>query len=65
MNNAVGGTVYFADHFVNQGSPKPWSNQSPRASADFWEARSAWEPTWRTGTDDTHLQVDYVRVWAL
>lgn len=40
-------------------------NSSPRAAADFWEARSLWEPTWNKDTDDSHLQVDYVRVYAL
>jgi len=24
MNLAVGGTNFFADHFVNRNSPKPW-----------------------------------------
>lgn len=24
MNLAVGGTVFFADHFDNRNSPKPW-----------------------------------------
>lgn len=66
MNNAVGGTVYFGDHFVNQGFPKPWLNTSPRASADFWEHRAWWEPTWNLGhSEDSHLQIEYVRVWAL
>jgi len=66
MNNAVGGTVYFGDHFTNQGFPKPWLNTSPRAAADFWEHRSWWEPTWNMGfSDDSHLQIDYVRIYAL
>ena len=30
LNLAVGGTAYFADHFVNQPQPKPWFNNSPR-----------------------------------
>lgn len=33
---------------------------------EFWNARGNWMPTWHMGVnDDTHLQVDYVRVWAL
>ena len=66
MNNAVGGVNYFSDNFVNRDHPKPWSNNSPRASADFWEARADWLPTWNLqNSTDADLQVDYVRVWAL
>lgn len=66
MNLAVGGTAYFDDSFVNRNNPKPWWNNSPRASADFWEGRGGWDPTWeRAHTDFSHMKVDYVRVWAL
>lgn len=65
MNLAVGGVNYFSDGFVNQGSPKPWLNNSPRAATDFWSGRNNWLPTWNLSTEDSHLQVDYVRVWAL
>lgn len=64
MNVAAGGTNYFSDYFTNVPA-KPWLNTSPRAAADFWQGRSGWEPTWNKGTDDSHMQVDYVRVWAL
>lgn len=66
MNLAVGGVNYFADHFVNQPHPKPWLNTSPTAMRDFWAARGQWLPTWNMAVnDDRHLQIDYVRVWAL
>jgi beta-glucanase (GH16 family) len=65
MNLAVGGTNFFADSFVNRNSPKPWLNTSPRAAADFWLGRSAWQPTWNLHTADSQMQIDYVRVWAL
>jgi hypothetical protein len=65
MNLAVGGTVFFADHWQNSPFPKPWSNQSPRAAADFWEHRHQWFPTWNVETDQSHMVVDYVRVWAI
>jgi len=66
MNLAVGGTNFFDDSFVNQPYPKPWLNTSPRAAADFWEHRNQWDPTWnRVHSDESHLKVDYVRVWAL
>jgi hypothetical protein len=41
-------------------------NSSPRAAADFWEKKDWWLPTWNyKKNDDSHMQVDYVRVWAL
>lgn len=36
FNNAVGGVVYFADHFENRPHPKPWLNTSGRAMREFW-----------------------------
>ena len=63
MNLAVGGVNYFSDYFVNSPLPKPWSNTSPRASTDFWQGRSQWQPTWIG--EDTHFEIDYVRVRAL
>jgi beta-glucanase (GH16 family) len=65
INLAAGGTNFFSDQLRNEGSTKPWNNDSPRAATDFWEGRNGWLPTWNMGTDDSHLQVDYVRVWAL
>jgi len=65
LNLAVGGVNFFADHFRNEPVPKPWLNTSPRAAADFWVARQAWEGTWNMAGDSSHLKVDYVRVWAV
>lgn len=65
LNNAVGGTAYFPDNFDNQNGGKPWRNDSPRAMTDFWNGRGQWEPSWTRTTDNSHLQVDYVRVYAL
>jgi len=65
MNLAVGGTNFFADHFVNRNSPKPWLNTSPSAARDFWVARGAWQPTWNLQNTDSHMLIDYVRVWAV
>lgn len=64
MNVAVGGIAYFPDDASNPGG-KPWKNNSPKASSDFWEGRNQWLPTWKQGTDDSALQVDYVKVWAI
>ncbi|CAG9799659.1 unnamed protein product [Chironomus riparius] len=67
MNLAVGGTGgYFPDSGVNQPHPKPWKDTSSRAAAEFWEKKNDWLPGWNLGAnDDSHLQVDYVKVWAL
>lgn len=65
MNLAVGGVNYFADNFVNSPHPKPWNNGSPRAATDFFDYRHWWLPTWNQATDQSHMQVDYVRVWAV
>ncbi|XP_050300167.1 beta-1,3-glucan-binding protein-like [Anthonomus grandis grandis] len=64
INLAVGGTNFFSDEYVNNGG-KPWSNTSPAAATDFWKGRSQWESTWNLGTDDSHLIVDYVQVYAI
>uniref|UniRef100_A0A182IYP3 GH16 domain-containing protein n=1 Tax=Anopheles atroparvus TaxID=41427 RepID=A0A182IYP3_ANOAO len=71
MNLAVGGTNgFFPDTppATNANGNKPWSNQSPTAPRDFWNARSNWLPTWKLQENESaeaSLQVDYVRVWAL
>lgn len=68
LNNAVGGTAYFSDGFENRNGGKPWWNGAPhgQAMADFWNGRAQWESSWnRHGSDQSHLQIDYVRVWAL
>lgn len=65
INNAVGGTMYFADNFENRPYPKSWLNNSPRASLDFWNDKDNWIPTWNLHNDDNNLIVDFVKVWAL
>lgn len=65
MNLATGGTNGYFPDGVQNPHPKPWLNTSPRAAADFWSARGNWEPTWNRDGDDSHLQIDYVRVWAV
>lgn len=67
MNLAVGGSQHFPDDATNSAS-KPWTNDSPTAAADFWNARNAWLATWNLEQNlsrDASLIVDYVRVWAL
>ncbi|KAG5670658.1 hypothetical protein PVAND_000906 [Polypedilum vanderplanki] len=64
MNVAVGSTVYFGDDLINDPE-KPWRNDDEFAMTKFWDARNDWLPTWNIGTDSSHLQVDYVRVYAL
>ncbi|CAH1155650.1 unnamed protein product [Phaedon cochleariae] len=64
FNLAVGGTGYFPDNIKNPGG-KPWKNTSPKAATDFWEGKDQWLPTWDLKTDNSHLKVDYVKVWAI
>ncbi|XP_046397638.1 beta-1,3-glucan-binding protein-like isoform X5 [Ischnura elegans] len=64
---AVGGIAYFPDDAVNQPA-KPWNNNSPNPSFDFWSQKNVWHRTWRSQSNNGEsaaLQVDYVRVWAL
>nr|XP_023029642.1 beta-1,3-glucan-binding protein-like [Leptinotarsa decemlineata] len=66
INLAVGGTSFFSEYGENSPYKKPWKNSSGRkAVTDFWKAREEWLPTWNMHTDDSHFQVDYVKVWAL
>lgn len=66
INLAVGGTTgFFWDGLRNENGDKPWTNDSPTAFRDFWRARNDWLPTWNLADDRSHLQVDYVRVFAL
>lgn len=66
INLAVGGTnYYFPDDAKNENGAKPWNNSSPMAYKEFWEGRSTWEPTWKRDTDDSHFQIDYVKVWSI
>jgi hypothetical protein len=50
MNVAVGGA------FFPPGNGRPWGG-----FGDFWNARAAWQPSWRNG--GAGMAVDYVRVW--
>jgi hypothetical protein len=57
MNVAVGGTNgYFA-------TSDAWSNKSPKAALDFWDAREKWQHTWNG--EDAALKVDKVTVWEI
>ncbi|KAJ3412158.1 hypothetical protein HDV05_001133 [Chytridiales sp. JEL 0842] len=51
MNVAVGGTsTYF------QQGTMPWSNTSPNAAIEFWNAKGQWLPTWKG--ENTAMKVD-------
>nr|XP_002740986.2 PREDICTED: beta-1,3-glucan-binding protein-like [Saccoglossus kowalevskii] len=62
MNVAVGGVTYFDDSFTNYPHAKPWLNDSPHASYDFWMAKDQWYPTWND--EESALQVKHIQVWA-
>eukprot|EP01095_Lingulamoeba_sp_RSL-Kostka_P013849 TRINITY_DN5847_c2_g1_i1.p1 TRINITY_DN5847_c2_g1~~TRINITY_DN5847_c2_g1_i1.p1 ORF type:complete len:372 (+),score=142.58 TRINITY_DN5847_c2_g1_i1:54-1169(+) len=58
FNVAVGGTNgYFPD-----GYGKPWTNNSPMAPNEFYEAKDDWEKTWKNGSPQ--LEIDFVKVWG-
>ncbi|XP_041475277.1 beta-1,3-glucan-binding protein-like isoform X3 [Lytechinus variegatus] len=61
LNVAVGGVNYFGDT-ATYNPPKPWTNDSPTAARDFWNARNDWLPTW--DGEEAAMQVNYVRVYA-
>lgn len=58
LNVAVGGTVFFQDGVAN----KPWSNNSPRASAEFFDNKGQWINSWKGGSA---MQIDSVKIWDL
>lgn len=55
LNVAVGGTNgWFEDGIAD----KPWVNESPTATLDFWQARHQWYLTWKNG-----MEVRSVKMW--
>ncbi|XP_066259306.1 beta-1,3-glucan-binding protein-like [Euwallacea similis] len=64
INLAVGGVSYFADDNFNKGG-KPWKNNSTTSYRDFWKGKEQWLPTWNMENSDTHLIIDYVKVYAI
>ncbi|CAD7089076.1 unnamed protein product [Hermetia illucens] len=67
LNLAVGGVNFFPDDAWNPDG-KPWSNSAPHGCTNFWHGHDAWLRTWNyyvPGNTDSHMQIDYVRVWAL
>lgn len=62
LNVAIGGKLgYFPDDVPNEGHKKPWENDSPRATDEFWAAKDDWYPTWID--EDAALQVKSVKIW--
>lgn len=43
---------------------KPWKTTDRIQMKPFWEKRHEWLPTWSVDTEDSAMQVDYVRVFA-
>lgn len=63
MNVAVGGTN---GYFPEGQCEKPWSNTSPSSVNEFYNAKSAWYPTWNyPATNDSAMKIDSVKVWSL
>lgn len=59
INLAVGGT---AGYFPDGVAAKPWSDNSQRASSEFYDNKGAWFNSW--GPQST-FQIDSVNVWDL
>jgi hypothetical protein len=70
LNVAVGGTNGFIpDGCINRdGVPeyqKPWSNSDSYENAmrKFYDNRNNWKWTWDSEATNSHMQVDYIRVY--
>lgn len=48
--------------FTDSMTNKPWENGDPKAPLHFYRNQSTWKQTW---SDNSILEVDYVKVWAL
>lgn len=59
---SIGLNVAGIREFSEDISNKPWKNSATKAMLKFWDARSQWFPTW---DEDSALQVDYVKVFAI
>ena len=65
LNVAVGGN-FFPDGCYNGHGEKPWpSGNVPGSMKSFWESNIDWVPTWDMGTEESAMQVDYIKVWSL
>ncbi|XP_044739907.1 beta-1,3-glucan-binding protein-like [Chrysoperla carnea] len=70
MNIAVGGiSGYFPDNAENLNYKKPWKNTQPEtAREDFFKAKRSWLRSWpymNENGEDSAMQIDYVRLYAL
>ena len=56
----VAGHNFFDDEVSKD--EKFWKNTDPKGMLNFWLNKNKWFDTW---TNDSRLQVDYVKVFAL
>lgn len=64
MNVAVGGTSgFFPDGYPG----KPWSNTSPNAVNQFYDASGSWLPSWELNNSahPSAMKVDFVKFYCL
>ena len=63
LNVAAGGTnSYFPDGQCG----KPWSDASPNAVNEFWNAKDSWYTTWDyPSTNQAAMKIDSIQVWDL
>lgn len=62
LNVAVGGTNGF---FPEGQGNKPWSNESPSAMLDFWNAKASWYPTWGATDVERGMSIESIKAWKL
>ena len=63
-------TFHFSGYFPEDASnapnpPKPWNDLSETASLEFLNAKEQWYNTWDQEGDNSALQIDAIRVYAL
>ena len=60
INLAVGGNSFFPDGDYGDYR-KPWDNDSDQMTAEFWNAKDEWYPTWQPPNDPS-FAIDWIEV---
>ncbi|XP_075224691.1 beta-1,3-glucan-binding protein-like [Lycorma delicatula] len=58
----VGGLEDFPDGITNNGAAKPWRNDQTDRKLNFYRDTVNWHRTWN---EETKLQIEYIKVWAI
>ncbi|XP_053401685.1 beta-1,3-glucan-binding protein-like isoform X2 [Mercenaria mercenaria] len=60
LNVAVAGNNGFFPDNWNYNTRKPWKNNTPTITKDFWNGRGSWLPTWKG--EKVAMEIDYVQM---